>query len=86
MSDQKNYPSHIIYHVRDTNKLDEKGNKKGMWTKIGAVWPTRSGHGSSLKLDYLPTGDGRMYLMPWPARESGREEEEVTYEPEDVPF
>ena len=42
---QPNRPSHIIYHVKDTNKLDEKGRQRGIWTRVGAVWPTKSGQG-----------------------------------------
>jgi hypothetical protein len=85
MNDTSHHPSHIIYHVRDTNRLDERGNKKGIWTRIGAVWPTKSGNGSHLKLDYMPTGEGRMLMMPWSAKEEGKEDE-VTYEPDDHSF
>jgi hypothetical protein len=76
------HPSHVVYHVRDTNKLDDKGNRKGIWTRIGTVWPTKSGTGFRIDIDYTPTKDGRTYLMPWPAREEGKEEA-VTYEPDD---
>ena len=32
-------PSHIAYQVRD------REGKKGFWTRIGSVWPHRSGVG-----------------------------------------
>ena len=80
-----NYPSHVIYAVRDTNKLDDKGQKKGVWTRIGAAWPTKSGNGFSLQLEALPVGKSRVYMMQWPAREEGKEEE-LTYEEEEANF
>jgi hypothetical protein len=90
---QPNRPSHIIYHVKDTNKLDEKGRQRGIWTRVGAVWPTKSGNGSQLILDYHPAVKGRMFMIPWPAREEGREDD-IAYEPDapdeitaaDMPF
>ena len=86
MSDiSPNYPSHVVYHVRDTNTLDDKGQKKGMWTRIGAVWPTKKRNGFSVRLDCVPVNGGRMYMMPWPAREEGKEEE-LTYEEDDSNF
>ena len=72
-------PSHIIYHVKDTTKLDPKGRRKGIWTRVGAVWPTKSGNGSRIVLEYQPQVDGRMYMLPWPAHEKGKEEE-INYE------
>jgi hypothetical protein len=44
-------------------------------------------------LDYQPTIKGRMYMIPWPAREEGREDD-IAYEPDpadeitaaDMPF
>jgi hypothetical protein len=88
-----NRPSHIIYHVKDTNKLDDKGRQRGIWTRIGAVWPTKSGNGSQLVFDYQPIVKGRIFMMPWPAREEGREDD-IAYEPDpadeitaaDIPF
>ena len=101
---QPNRPSHIIYHVKDTNKprrsysfvrgkLDDKGRRRGIWTRVGAVWPTKSGNGSQLILDYHPAVKGRMFMIPWPAREEGREED-IAYQPDppdeitaaDMPF
>ena len=38
-------------------------------------------------MEITPTGDGRMFMMPWPAREEGKEDE-TTYEvtSDDSPF
>ena len=38
-------PSSILYHGRNTGK-DKDGKK--MWTRIGAVWPNKSGKGFTL--------------------------------------
>jgi hypothetical protein len=55
---QHNRPSHIIYHVKDTSKLDDKGRPRGIWTRVGAVWPTKSGNGAQIVLDYQPVVSG----------------------------
>lgn len=68
------HPSHIIYHVKDTNQLDAKGRRKGIWTRIGALWPTQSGNGSRIQLDYTPAIDGRMYMLEYPAREDEKQD------------
>jgi hypothetical protein len=48
-----NTPTYILYHGRNTGK--EKAGKK-IWTRIGAVWPNKSGKGFNLTWDYLPLG------------------------------
>ena len=50
-----NTPAYSLYHGRDTGK-DKQGKK--IWTRIGAVWPNKSGKGLNLTWDYLPLGDG----------------------------
>jgi hypothetical protein len=37
-----NTPAYILYHGRNTGK-DKDGKK--IWTRIGAVWPNKSGKG-----------------------------------------
>jgi hypothetical protein len=37
-----NTPTYILYHGRNTGK-DKDGKK--IWTRIGAVWPNKSGKG-----------------------------------------
>jgi hypothetical protein len=48
-------PSHIAYHVRDS----EGG--KGFWTRIGAAWAHADGKGFNLQLDTFPL-DGKIAL------------------------
>ena len=60
MSDRKNEteskgPSHIAYQVRD------REGKKGIWTRIGSVWPHQDGKGFQLQLECLPI-DGRIAI------------------------
>jgi len=80
------------YHVKDANRLDEKGRPRGIWMRIGAVWPTKSRNGSQLIIDYHPAVKGRMDMIPWPVREEGKEDD-IAYEPDleqitvaDMPF
>jgi len=41
---------------------DRGEGKKGIWTRIGAAWPTKDGKGLSIQLDALPL-DGRLILI-----------------------
>ena len=50
-----NTPAYILYHSKATGK-DKQGKK--IWTRIGAVWPNKSGKGFNITWDYLPLGDG----------------------------
>jgi hypothetical protein len=57
-----NTPAYILYHGRNTSK--DKDSKK-IWTRIGAVWPNKSGKGFNLTWDYLPLGDGLTVMLPF---------------------
>ena len=57
-----NTPAYILYHGRNTGK--DKAGKK-IWTRIGAVWPNKSGKGFNLTWDYLPLGDGLTVMLPY---------------------
>src|SRR5918911_896092 len=57
-----NTPTYILYHGRNTGK--DKDSKK-IWTRIGAVWPNKSGKGFNLTWDYLPLGDGLTVMLPF---------------------
>ena len=48
-------PSHVAYQVRD------REGKKGIWTRIGSVWPHADGKGFNVQLDAVPL-DGRISL------------------------
>lgn len=55
-----NTPTYIIYHGKATGR-DKEGKK--IWTKIGAVWPNKSGF--SITLEYQPLVDGPMVMLPY---------------------
>src|ERR687888_1635245 len=61
-----NTPTYILYHGRNTGK--DKAGKK-IWTRIGAVWPNKSGKGFNLTWDYLPLGDGLTVMLPFDKQE-----------------
>ena len=50
-----NGPSHIAYQVRD------REGQKGIWTRIGSVWPHGDGKGFNIQLECVPL-DGRITL------------------------
>ena len=56
----KNFPTYIAYHVKETTS-GENGDKRGVWTKVGAAWANKDGKGYSLLLDVIPL-DGRLML------------------------
>jgi hypothetical protein len=55
-----NTPTYILYHSKNTGK--DKESKK-VWTRIGAVWPNKSGKGFTLTRDYLPLRDGLTLML-----------------------
>jgi hypothetical protein len=56
----KNSPTYIAYHVKDTG-AGENGEKRGVWTSVGAAWPHKDGRGFHVVLDVIPL-DGRLIL------------------------
>ena len=61
-----NKPTHIIYHGKATSAA--KGGKK-IWTRIGAVWPNKSG--STITMEYQPLVDGVTIMLPFDQRNDG---------------
>ena len=55
-----NTPAYIAYHVKDTN-AGENGEKRGVWTRVGAAWPNKDGKGFNVFLDVMPL-NGRLIL------------------------
>ncbi len=54
-----NKPAFVLKHARG------EGDKK-YWTRIGVAWPTKSGDGYRLQLDYIPTSaETEIYALPW---------------------
>jgi hypothetical protein len=59
-NDMSNRPKYIAFAVK--NRGD---NKKGIWTRLGAVWPTKDGEGLNIRLEALPIDfDGQLTLLP----------------------
>lgn len=48
-----NRPTHYAYQIRD------REGAKGVWTRIGSVWPHSDGKGFNIQLTSLPI-DGRI--------------------------
>ena len=63
-----NTPSYIVYHSKATGK-DKSGKK--IWTRIGAVWPNKSGKGSTITWEYLPLAPGITVMLPYDQRNDG---------------
>ena len=55
-----NTPAYIAYHVKETN-AGEHGEKRGVWTRVGAAWPNKDGKGFNVVLDVMPL-NGRLIL------------------------
>jgi hypothetical protein len=55
-----NTPAYIAYHVKDT-AAGENGEKRGVWTRVGAAWPNKDGKGFNVVLDVMPL-NGRLIL------------------------
>ena len=53
-----------VYPLPCRNTGKGKDGKK-IWTRIGAVWPNKSGKGFNLTWDYLPLGDGLTVMLPF---------------------
>jgi hypothetical protein len=66
----ENKPTHYLYNVIDQDH-DFDGEKRGIWTRIGAAWPHGDGKGFSITLDIpmVISRDTRLVL---------REREELT--------
>jgi hypothetical protein len=56
-----NLPTYIAYHVKDT-AAGENGEKRGVWTQVGAAWPNKDGRGFNVVLDVVPLDGIRMKL------------------------
>jgi hypothetical protein len=72
-----NTPTYILYHGKATGK--DKAGKK-IWTRIGAVWPNKSGKGFNLTWEYLPLGDGVTVMLPY-----DKQEQDIHLVPDEYP-
>ncbi len=66
-----NTPTHIVYLAVPTDKKTQDGKSKAAWRRIGAVWKTKSGHGSQITWDFtpVPTAPGRTIILPYEKRQ-----------------
>lgn len=72
-------PDFVAYTVRESR------DGKGYWTRIGAAWQHRNGHGYDVQLETLPL-DGRVTLRELrDERMQGYEEERRAREAEPAP-
>ena len=44
------------------------------WTRLGALWPTKSGKGYRLNLELMPVAEGNLLVLPYEPREAGKGE------------
>jgi len=64
MSTSTNKPSHILYHIKQTDRVDEStGKQKGFWTRIGVGFPLKDGRINVVQ-DYMPNCPGTLQLVP----------------------
>jgi hypothetical protein len=59
-------PSHIVWFVPE--------RENAPWTRIGAVWPTKTGKGFRMSLELVPTVPGSTLILPNEPREAGEGE------------
>lgn len=82
---KSNPPAFVAYHVSD----QRRGRK--FWTRLGGVWPHKSGEGMTVFVNVLPIDfDGRIVLMPPKEQDDDRQAtdaETVTEQVDDeIPF
>ena len=51
-----NQPSHIVWFVPERDNAP--------WTRIGVQWPPRNGNGFRQVLNFVPTGEGNIVVLP----------------------
>jgi len=40
------------------------------WTRLGALWPTKSGKGFHMSLELVPRAEGNLLVMPYEPRKT----------------
>jgi hypothetical protein len=56
-------PSHLVWFVPE--------REHAPWTRIGALWPTKTGKGFRLNLELIPAVPGSTLILPNEPREEG---------------
>jgi hypothetical protein len=57
-----NAPAFIVWFVPERDGAP--------WSRIGALWPTKSGKGYRMSLDFVALNDGHLVVLPFEARET----------------
>lgn len=67
------------------NYQDRDGNEKTMWTRIGSMFPAKTGEGYAIKLDALPLPNekGEVWVRAFPFQP--KEEREASPPPRQAP-
>jgi hypothetical protein len=57
-----NAPAFIVWFVPERDGAP--------WSRIGALWPTKSGKGYRMSLDFVALSDGHLVVLPFESRET----------------
>lgn len=66
-----NQPSHIVWFVEDLGE-----DRKPIWHRIGAQWPTKNGKGFRQTLKFFPNANGQLVVMPNEPKENDNDTED----------
>jgi hypothetical protein len=61
-----NTPAFIVWFVPERDGAP--------WSRIGALWPTKSGKGYRMSLDFVALSDGHLVVLPFESRETPKGE------------
>ena len=61
-----NGPAYVVWFVPE--------REGAPWSRIGALWPTKSGKGFHMSLELMPVAKGSTLIMPYEPRETGKGE------------
>jgi hypothetical protein len=56
-------PSRLVWFAPD--------RENAPWTRVGALWPTKTGKGFRLNLELMPVAPGSLLIMPNEPRDEG---------------
>ncbi len=58
-----NTPAFIVWFVPERDKAP--------WSRIGALWPTKSGKGYNMTLELIPAAQGSTVILPYEPKTEG---------------
>lgn len=59
-------PAYVVWFVPE--------REGAPWTRLGALWPTKSGKGYRMSLELMPVAAGSTLILPNEPRETGKGE------------